>query len=67
MRIRPTTLRKLARILILLAAAAFWMGPPRPPRPPGCPGPRPPRPPHPFHQGAEAAQPLAPDESLGGR
>ena len=49
---RGTRLHRLVRILILLGAALFWMGPPRPPFPPGCPGPRPPRPPGPlpYHQ-----------------
>ena len=31
---RGTRLRRLVRILILLGAALFWMGPPRPPFPP---------------------------------
>ena len=41
---RPTKLRRLARILILIAMALVWMGPPRPPGAPGCRGPRPPTP-----------------------
>jgi hypothetical protein len=39
-------LGRLARILILIALAGFWMGPPRPPGLPGCRGPRPPMPLH---------------------
>ncbi len=41
---RPTRQRRLARVLILIAMAIFWMGPPRPPGVPGCRGPRPPTP-----------------------
>lgn len=44
MRIRRKTAQRLARALILIALAAFWMGVPRPPGPPGCRGPRPPLP-----------------------
>jgi hypothetical protein len=57
MRIRRKTAQRLARALILIALAAFWMGVPRPPGPPGCRGPRPPRPPLPLH---EAPAPDAP-------
>jgi len=40
---------RLLRIALILAAAVFWMGPPKPPRPPGCHGPPvPPPPPTPF-------------------
>jgi hypothetical protein len=46
MRIRRKTLHRLARILILIGFAAFWMAPPRPPGMPGCRGPRPPMPLH---------------------
>ena len=50
---RVTRRHRIVRILILVGAALFWMGPPRPPRPPGCPFPgSPPRPPMPFHQTA---------------
>jgi hypothetical protein len=51
---------KLVRILILLAAALAWMGPPRPPMPPACPGPRPPRPPMPYHEIPDTS-PASPD------
>jgi|SoiMethySBSTD1v2_1073268.scaffolds.fasta_scaffold237191_3 hypothetical protein len=42
---RITRRHKIIRILILIAAAFAWMGPPAPPAPPGCPFRRPPRPP----------------------
>jgi hypothetical protein len=44
MRIRRKMLHRLARVLVLIAFAAFWMGVPRPPGVPGCRGPRPPMP-----------------------
>jgi len=46
MRIQRKTLHRLARVLILVCFAAFWMGVPRPPGMPGCRGPRPPMPLH---------------------
>jgi len=63
MRARRTAWRRLARILILIALAGFWMGPPKPPGLPGCRGPRPPRPPLPFHHAADAA-PLPAQDAL---
>jgi hypothetical protein len=52
---RATKLRRLTRILIIVALAAFWMGPPMPPRPPGCWGPR--RPPMPLHEAPASTLP----------
>jgi hypothetical protein len=52
---RRTKLRRLARVLIILAMAVFWMGPPRPPGVPGCRGPRPPTP---LHEAPAAPAPL---------
>lgn len=57
---RVTRRHRIVRILILLGAAIFWVGPPRPPRPPGCPFPRPPRPPMPYHQSLVAPAPDSP-------
>ena len=57
---RVTRRHRIVRILILLGAAIFWMGPPRPPRPPGCPFPGPPRPPMPHHQSLDAPAPDQP-------
>ena len=54
---RVTRRHKIVRILILIAAAFAWMGPPHPPAPPGCPFRGPPRPPMPYHQ----APPVTPD------
>ncbi len=51
---------RLLRILILLGAALFWMGPPRPPAPPGCRGPVPP---HPFSEAMPAPAPTPSDYS----
>jgi hypothetical protein len=60
---RPITRRhKIFRILILVAAAFAWMGPPRPPGVPGCRGPRPPMPYHEMHD----ARPPAAQDAAGG-
>jgi hypothetical protein len=50
--------RRIVRVLILIGAAAFWMGLPRPPGLPGCRGPRPP---HPFHEASNPGAPPAGD------
>ncbi len=53
---RRTRAFRLLRILLLMAAALFWMGVPRPPGMPGCHGPRLPRPPMPLQQESSSPQ-----------